>query len=98
MTDKSANDGLNSVEFEFLKGHIAATMALIQGLAAQGAIDREALDNFLNDFLSRLPHTRQTLPLRLVIDQWRQGLRDGEEEPQMRRHIFDVIEGGRMRE
>jgi hypothetical protein len=84
--------------FEFLKGHIAATMALIHGLIAQNALDRHALDAFFTNYLSELPHTRETLALRLVIDQWRQGLRDGQDEHQLRRHFLEVVTGGRQGE
>jgi hypothetical protein len=84
-----------AAEFEFLKGHIAATMTLIHGLIAQGALDRHALDAYFTDYLSKLPHTRQTLALRLVIDQWRQGLRDGQDEAELRRNFLEVIQGGR---
>ena len=31
----------SSVEFDFVKGHIAATMTLIHGLIDQGLIDRD---------------------------------------------------------
>lgn len=89
--------GSGVVEFDFLKGHIAATMTLIQGLKAQGVIDSDALDNYFTDFLSHVPQTRQTLALRLIIDQWRQGLRDDPCEKKMRRQLFEVIEGGRLR-
>ena len=38
----------NSVEFDFVKGHIAATMTLIHALIDQGVIDREQLDVFFD--------------------------------------------------
>ncbi|WP_349360536.1 hypothetical protein [Stappia sp.] len=96
MSDTSTNDTIaGEAGFEFLKGHIAATMALIHGLIAQNALDRNALDDFFTDYLSNLPHTRETLALRLVIDQWRQGLREGHDESQLRRHFLEVISGGR---
>ncbi len=78
-----------------MKGHIAATMTLILGLVDQGVVDREKLDVFFAGFVSQLPHRRDTLGLRLVIDQWRQGLRDGEDENVLRQRMFEVIEGGR---
>ncbi|SDU11076.1 hypothetical protein SAMN05428979_1681 [Stappia sp. ES.058] len=103
MSDTSTDDPGSNADpmagaagFEFLKGHIAATMALIHGLIAQNALDRNALDDFFTDYLSGLPHTRETLALRLVIDQWRQGLRDGQDEHQLRRHFLEVISGGRQ--
>lgn len=83
--------GLSGVEFEFLKGHIAATLALIQGLAAQRAIDPGVLDNFFLEFLEKLPNTRQTLSLRLVIDQWRQGIRDVIDESEPRRSFLAEV-------
>ena len=97
MSESSTDDTIaGMVEFEFLKGHIAATMALIHGLIAQGALDRVALDDFFTDYMSGLPHTRETLALRLIIDQWRQGLRDGQDDAQLRRHFLEVISGGRQ--
>jgi len=85
----------SSVEFDFVKGHIAATMTLIHGLIDQGLIDRERLDAFFSAFIGDLPHSRETLGLRLILDQWRQGLRDGEEEDALRGKLFEVIRGGR---
>ena len=41
----------NSVEFDFVKGHIAATMTLIHALIDQGVIDREQLDVFFASFI-----------------------------------------------
>ncbi|AXS40474.1 hypothetical protein [Breoghania sp. L-A4] len=96
MADDEDRRGAGVVEFDFLKGHIAATMTLVHGLIAQNVIDRDALDSYFTDFLSRLPQTRQTLPLRLIVDQWRQGLREDMAETRLRRHIFEVIEGGRV--
>jgi hypothetical protein len=85
----------SSVEFDFVKGHIAATMTLIHGLIDQGLIDRQRLDMFFAAFVGDLPHNRETLGLRLIIDQWRQGLRDGEEEEGLKATLFEVIRGGR---
>ncbi|WP_208979003.1 hypothetical protein [Stappia stellulata] len=96
--DGDSDTMADAAGFEFLKGHIAATMALIHGLIAQNALDRHALDSFFTDYLARLPHTRETLALRLVIDQWRQGLRDGQDEHQLRRHFLEVVSGGRKGE
>lgn len=98
MSDTPTGYSSGSAEFAFLKGHIAATMALIHGLIAQNAINRDALDDFFTDYLSHLPHTRETIALRLVIDQWRQGLRDGVDEAQLRRQFLEVISGGRSSE
>ncbi|WP_417683777.1 hypothetical protein [Roseibium sp.] len=83
------------MELEFMKGHIAATMALIHGMIDQGVLDRDKLDVFFAGFVGQLPHTRDTLGLRLVIDQWREGLRDGEDENVLRQRLFEVINGGR---
>ena len=84
------------VQYEFVKGHIAATMALVNGLVLQNAIDRDALDGYFTSFLSQLPHTRDTLALRLIIDQWRQGLYAAQPETsRLNAHLFEVIEGGR---
>ncbi|MBO6893033.1 MAG: hypothetical protein JJ866_13915 [Roseibium sp.] len=85
----------SSVEFDFVKGHIAATMTLIHGLIAQGLIDRNHLDAFFASFLGDLPHNRETLGLRLILDQWREGLREGAEEEELRGKLFEVISGGR---
>ncbi|MBA5776551.1 hypothetical protein H2509_05370 [Stappia sp. F7233] len=74
MADGDKDNALNSVEFEFLKAHIAATMTLTEGLIAQGAVDARALDEFFSSFLARLPGNRQTLALRMIIEQWRQAL------------------------
>ncbi len=93
---KTTSDNCPStVELEFVKGHIAATMTLIHGLIDQGVLDRERLDSFFAGFLEELPHTRDTLGLRLILDQWRQGLLSGEEEPVLRKALFEVINGGR---
>ena len=62
---------------------------------AQGVLDRDRLDDFFAGFLDELPHTRETLGLRLVIDQWRNGLKSGEDEPMLRKSLFEVINGGR---
>ncbi|MCX2722637.1 hypothetical protein [Roseibium salinum] len=85
----------NSVEFDFVKGHIAATMTLIHGLIDQGLIDRDHLDAFFASFIGDLPHNRETLGLRLILDQWRQGLRNGEDEEELNGKLFEVINGGR---
>ncbi|MEP3047848.1 MAG: hypothetical protein ABJL55_18915 [Roseibium sp.] len=85
----------SSVEFDFVKGHIAATMTLIHGLIDQGLIDRDQLDNFFAAFVSDLPNTRETLGLRLIIDQWREGLRNGDPEEDLKSQLFEVINGGR---
>lgn len=84
-----------AIELEFVKGHIAATMTLIHGLIDQGVLDRDRLDTFFAGFLEELPHTRDTMSLRLVIDRWRQGLVSGEDEPHLRKTLFEVINGGR---
>ncbi|WP_421983147.1 hypothetical protein [Roseibium sp.] len=84
----------NSVEFDFVKGHIAATMTLIHALIDQGVIDREQLDVFFASFIGELPHNRETLGLRLILDQWRQGLREGDPEEELKGMIFEVISGG----
>ncbi|WP_434051763.1 MAG: hypothetical protein RDA78_21155 [Roseibium sp.] len=84
----------NSVEFDFVKGHIAATMTLIHALIDQGVIDREQLDAFFASFIGELPHNRETLGLRLILDQWRQGLKEGEPEEELKGMIFEVISGG----
>ncbi|WP_420332465.1 hypothetical protein [Roseibium sp.] len=84
----------NSVEFDFVKGHIAATMTLIHALIDQGVIDREQLDAFFASFIGELPHNRETLGLRLILDQWRQGLREGNPEEELKGMIFEVISGG----
>ncbi|CTQ53517.1 hypothetical protein LP7551_02040 [Roseibium album] len=85
----------SSVEFDFVKGHIAATMTLIHGLIDQGLIDREHLDAFFASFIGDLPHNRETLGLRLILDQWRQGLREGAADEELRGKLFEVISGGR---
>ncbi|WP_299812887.1 hypothetical protein [uncultured Roseibium sp.] len=95
MQITTADTETNSIEFDFVKGHIAATMTLIHGLIDQGLIDREHLDSFFSAFLGNLPHSRETLGLRLILDQWRQGLRDGDDEEEMKGKLFEVILGGR---
>jgi|GEM_PF-1548157 len=87
---------MNSIEFDFVKGHIAATMTLIHALIDQGTVDRERLDSFFEAFVSGLPKTRDTLSLRLIVDQWREGLRNGETGDELKGQIFAVIEGGRV--
>jgi len=84
-----------TLELEFVKGHIAATMTLIHALLDQGALDRDRLDAFFEGFVQELPQNRETMGLRVVLDQWRQGLRDGEDEVGLRRSLFEVIKGGR---
>ncbi|WP_321504315.1 hypothetical protein [Breoghania sp.] len=92
--DGQSQGGL--VHYEFVKAHIAATMALVNGLVIQNAIDRDALDGYFTGFLSQLPHSRDTLALRLIIDQWRQGLHTAQPEPnRLNAHLFEVIQGGR---
>lgn len=98
MADETETEGPGVIEFDFLKAHIAATMTLVQGLIAQGVVDREALEDYFTDFLSGLPQTRKTLALRLIIDQWRQGLQENQTDSRLRRQIFEVIEGGRVNE
>lgn len=85
----------SSVEFDFVKGHIAATMTLIHGLIDQGLIDRQQLDAFFASFVGDLPHSRETLGLRLILDQWRQGLRDGADQETLEGQLFEVINGGK---
>ncbi|MES0881961.1 hypothetical protein [Roseibium sp. SCP14] len=87
----------SSVEFDFVKGHIAATMTLIHGLIDQGLIDRHHLDSFFASFLGDLPHSRETFGLRLILDQWRQGLQEGETEEALKGKLFEVIHGGRTK-
>jgi hypothetical protein len=95
MHDNSVDRSAGTMELEFMKGHIAATMTLVHGLIDQGAVDRDKLDAFFAGFVCQLPHTRDTLGLRLVLDQWREGLRDGEDEGTLRQRMFEVITGGR---
>lgn len=90
---------MHLVEFEFLKGHIAATMALIYGLIEQGCVDQKALDKYFTQFVAALPRNRQTLALRVVIDQWRQNLKieeDLSEEgaSQHKTPVLRLIQGG----
>ncbi|MEI2386011.1 hypothetical protein [Breoghania sp. JC706] len=95
MDTNDQNQG-EVVQYEFVKGHIAATMALVNGLVLQNAIDRDALNGYFASFLSQLPHNRDTLALRLIIDQWRQGLYTAKPEAnRLNAHLFEVIEGGR---
>lgn len=95
MPDLYADPAAEPLELEFVRGHIAATMTLVLALIDQGVIDRERLDGFFAGFMSELPHTRDTFGLRLVLAQWRDGLRDGRNDEQLRQKIFEVIEGGR---
>ncbi|NBN62092.1 hypothetical protein GWI72_05710 [Microvirga tunisiensis] len=94
MPDATSETAALGAEFDFLKGHIAATMTLIHALIDQGTVDRKALDAFFAGFVDQLPHNRQTLALRLVLEQWRQGLRDGQEVGQLNRRVFEVVRGG----
>ncbi len=94
MLDATADHAALGAEFDFLKGHIAATMTLIHALIDQGAVDRVALDSFFAGFMHQLPHNRQTLALRTVLEQWRQGLRDGHDVAQLNRRVFEVVRGG----
>lgn len=91
--DNSATVGANSVEMEFVKGHIAATMVLIQGLWEQNLLDKAALERYFTSYLENLPSDRTTLPLRLIIDQWREDLRNGMTESELRGKVLSVIEG-----
>lgn len=86
---------MSSVEFDFVKGHIAATMTLIHGLIDQGLLDRGQLDGFFEAFVNDLPHNRETMGLRLIIDQWREGLQAGLPKDDLKGHIFEVISGGK---
>lgn len=95
MQKRTIERNPEAVELEFVKSHIAATMTLIHGLIDQGVLDRDRLDSFFAGFLDELPHTRDTLGLRLVIDQWRQGLTSGEDEAILRQTLFEVINGGK---
>ena len=96
MKEFEGRDPGNVLHYEFVKAHIAATMALVNGLVIQGAIDRDALDGYFTGFLSELPHNRDTLALRLIIDQWRQGLHTAQpESSRLNAHLFEVIQGGR---
>ncbi|MFD1694389.1 hypothetical protein [Roseibium aestuarii] len=95
MYENTAEMRTSSMELEFVKGHIAATMTLIHAMIDQKVMDRDRLDDFFAGFISQLPHNRDTLGLRLVLDQWRQGLRDGREEQELRETLFEVINGGR---
>lgn len=95
MQNRTIERSPEAIELEFVKGHIAATMTLILALIDQGVLDRDRLDCFFAGFLTELPHTRDTLSLRLVIDQWRQGLVAGDDEANLRKTLFEVIKGGR---
>ena len=95
MQKRTIERNPETVELEFVKSHIAATMTLIHGMIDQGVLDRDRLDVFFAGFLDELPHTRETLGLRLVIDQWRQGLTSGEDEANLRQKLFEVINGGK---
>lgn len=95
MYENTAEMHSGSMELEFVKGHIAATMTLIHALIDQGTLDRTRLDEFFAGFISQLPHSRDTLGLRLVLDQWREGLREGMKEEDLRANLFEVIKGGR---
>ena len=95
MPDRYADPVAEPVELEFVRGHIAATMTLVLGLIDQGVIDRQKLEVFFTGFMSQLPHTRDTLGLRLVLDQWCDGLRSGRDDEKLRQSVFEVIKGGR---
>ncbi|NRG18738.1 hypothetical protein HPQ64_13680 [Rhizobiales bacterium] len=94
--DKSPTVGASSVEMEFVKGHIAATMVLIQGLWEQNLLDKEALERYFTKYLENLPSDRTTLPLRLIIDQWREDLRNGMTSSELKGKVLSVIESDEM--
>jgi hypothetical protein len=99
VVSSGKESGQNRIELDFLTGHIAATMALIQGLIQQGSIDQKTLDAYFEQFSANLPHTKRTLALRIILDQWRQNLGTEEEdtprksEVKKRRHLR-LIKGG----
>ncbi|WP_208999258.1 hypothetical protein [Roseibium sediminis] len=95
MSYYQAENEVGTVELDFVKGHIAATMTLIHAMIEQDVLDRYQLDTFFAGFVSQLPHTRETMSLRLIIDQWRNALREGEDEKELRGRLFEVINGGR---
>ncbi len=94
MNKNTENALANSVEFEFVKGHIAATMALIHGLMDQGLIDREHLDVFFANFIRELPHKRETFGLRLILEEWREGLREGGCDKKMKHQLYQLANSG----
>lgn len=96
MHTTTKENEMNSIEFDFVKGHIAATMTLIHAMIDQGSLDRDRLDSFFKAFIKELPNTRDTLSLRLIIDQWCEGLRNGETDDELKGQIFAVIDGGRV--
>lgn len=95
--DKAASVGASSVEMEFVKGHIAATMVLVQGLWEQNLLDKEALERYFTSYLDNLPSDRTTLPLRLIIDQWREDLRKGMNGSELKSRVLSVIEADEPR-
>lgn len=96
MLEHPASQTMSSPEFDFVKANIAATLTLVNALIHQGVVDRDLLDEFLAGVISQLPHNRQTLALRVVLDQWRQGLRDGRDVAFVTRPSFEVVDGGRQ--
>ncbi|WP_430512221.1 hypothetical protein [Pannonibacter phragmitetus] len=94
MPENLASQSMTSPEFDFVKANIAATLTLVNALIHQGAVNRDLLDEFLAGVIGQLPHNRQTLALRLVLDQWRQGLRDGRDAGIVMRPSFEVFDGG----
>jgi hypothetical protein len=96
MLEHPASHTMTSSEFDFVKANIAATLTLVNALIHQGAVNRDLLDEFLAGVISQLPHNRQTMALRLVLDQWRQGLRDGRDVAFVTRPSFEVVDGGRQ--
>ncbi|MTH96982.1 hypothetical protein [Roseibium sp. RKSG952] len=96
MHGTTAETEASGLEMHFVKGHIAATMTLIHGLIDQDILDRDRLDRFFESFLSELPHTANTMSLRIVLDEWRKGLRSGDPEAELRSRLFEVIQGGRV--
>ncbi|MXN66986.1 hypothetical protein GR183_18895 [Stappia sp. GBMRC 2046] len=95
--DNVTSVGASSVEMEFVKGHIAATMVLIQGLWEQNLLDKEALERYFTGYLDNLPSDRTTLPLRLIIDQWREDLRKGMSAGELKSRVLSVIESDEPR-
>ncbi|MTI45727.1 hypothetical protein JM93_00644 [Roseibium hamelinense] len=89
-------DANPSLEIQFVKGHIAATMTLILGLVEQDILDRDRLDRFFEGFLNELPHSTDTMGLRIVLDEWRKGLREGADDSALKAKLFEVIQGGRV--
>jgi hypothetical protein len=46
MQKRTIERNPETVELEFVKSHIAATMTLIHGMIDQGVLDRDRLDGF----------------------------------------------------